>query len=204
MATLRSALPDPDIEATLVKMAQRKQELLAQLPGALLDLTGGAPELNPRFRELVKGARRGGHTVQVRTNLAVLGVPGMEELPLFFRAHEVHLVASLPCYLEENVNSQRGDGVFGKSIDALRQLNQLGYGKNDSGLQLNLVYNPQGPSLPPPQVTLEQDYKKHLLEQFGIVFNRLLTITNMPIQRFGSTLVSKGQFGEYMDLLKSS
>lgn len=179
-------------------------DFLRASSASTLDLTGGAPELNPHFRYLVMAARSAGIHVIDRCNLTILGEPGQEDLADFLAEHRVEVVASMPCYLEENVNSQRGDGVFGKSIDALRQLNQLGYGKNDSGLQLNLVYNPQGPSLPPPQVTLEQDYKKHLLEQFGIVFNRLLTITNMPIQRFGSTLVSKGQFGEYMDLLKSS
>lgn len=179
-------------------------DFLRASAASTLDLTGGAPELNPHFRYLVMAARSAGIHVIDRCNLTILGEPGQEDLADFLAEHRVEVVASMPCYLEENVNSQRGKGVFGKSIDALKQLNELGYGRNDSGLQLNLVYNPQGPNLPPPQVTLEQDYKRHLLKQFGIVFNHLLTITNMPIQRFGSTLVSKGQFEEYMDLLKSS
>ncbi len=169
-----------------------------------LDLTGGAPELNPHFRDLVSDARRLGVKVMDRCNLTILEEPGHEDLADFLAASQVEIVASLPCYLEENVDMQRGDGVFGKSIRALRKLNRLGYGAADSGLTLNLVYNPQGPSLPPPQVELEQQYKQHLLNEYGVTFNQLFTLTNMPIQRFGSTLVSKGQFNDYMRTLRAS
>jgi radical SAM/Cys-rich protein len=169
-----------------------------------LDLTGGAPELNPHFRFLVETARQCGVHVIDRCNLTILTEAEQQDLAYFLASQQVEIVASLPCYLEQNVNAQRGDGVFEKSIEALAQLNELGYGADGSDLVINLVYNPQGPSLPPPQALLEQDYKKHLAEQYGIAFNRLLTITNMPIQRFGSTLVSKGQFVSYMELLKSS
>ena len=177
---------------------------LRQLPGVLLDLTGGAPELNPRFRHLVTAARGSGHPVQVRTNLTVLLEAGREDLPGFFRDHQVQLVASLPCYLEENVNRQRGKGVFDTSITALRKLNALGYGDPGGSLRLNLVYNPQGPSLPPPQSALEADYRQVLGEQYGIRFNQLLALANLPIQRFGSTLLSHGQFDDYLALLKSA
>ncbi len=167
-----------------------------------LDLTGGAPELNPHFRELVRKARTIGVHVIDRCNLTILEEPGQEDLAEFLAAHQVEVTASLPCYLEENVDRQRGQGVFEVSIRALSKLNNLGYGRPDSKLILNLVYNPQGPSLPPPQAALEEAYRKHLGTQFGIVFNRLYTLTNMPIQRFGSLLISKGQFKPYMDLLR--
>jgi radical SAM/Cys-rich protein len=166
-----------------------------------LDLTGGAPELNPYFRELVSRARDMGVHVIDRCNLTILSEPGQEGLAEFLAAHDVEVVASMPCYLEENVNAQRGKGVFERSIDGLRQLNELGYAQRASRLQLNLVYNPQGPSLPPPQCRLEQDYRKQLGEQYGIQFNTLYTLANMPIQRFGSLLMSKGQFHDYMSLL---
>jgi radical SAM/Cys-rich protein len=169
-----------------------------------LDLTGGAPELNPHFRDLVRQARQLGITVMDRCNLTVLEEPGQEDLAGFLAANETEIVASLPCYSEENVDGQRGDGVFEKSIRALRTLNSLGYGIPASGLTLNLVYNPQGASLPPPQHTLEQQYKTHLRDEFGIRFNHLFTLTNMPIQRFGSTLISKGQFNDYMRTLRES
>ncbi len=169
-----------------------------------LDLTGGAPELNPHFRDLVRQARQLGVRVMDRCNLTILEEPGQDDLAQFLAEHEVEIVASLPCYLEENVDGQRGNGVFNKSIRALRRLNALGYGVGDSGLTLNLVYNPQGPSLPPPQGELEQQYKKHLLDEYGVHFNALFTLTNMPIQRFGSTLISKGQFNEYMHTLRAS
>ncbi len=168
-----------------------------------LDLTGGAPELNPHFRYLVRSARDLGVEVIDRCNLTVLEEPGQAGLGEFFADQRVHVIASLPCYLEENVDRQRGGGVFHKSIRALQLLNSLGYGDPGSGLLLDLVYNPQGPSLPPPQDRLERDYKRHLAN-YGVAFNRLLTLVNMPIQRFGSTLVSKGQFGDYMRLLKQS
>ncbi len=169
-----------------------------------LDLTGGAPELNPHFRRLVAAARPLGVEVIDRCNLTILEEPGHEDLAGFLAAHRVEVVASLPCYLEHNVDRQRGNGVFRKSLRGLRQLNALGYGKPGSGLTLNLVYNPQGPSLPPPQEKLEQDYRRQLGEDHGVVFNRLYTLANMPIQRFGSTLISKGQFGSYMRLLKDA
>ncbi|MGL3662840.1 arsenosugar biosynthesis radical SAM (seleno)protein ArsS [Pseudomonas aeruginosa] len=169
-----------------------------------LDLTGGAPEMHPRFRELVRHARQSGLRVIDRCNLTILGEPGHEDLAAFLAEQGVEVTASLPCYSRENVDRQRGDGVFEASIAGLGQLNQLGYGADDSGLILNLVYNPQGPVLPPPQAQLEADYKTHLADDFGIHFNHLLTITNQPISRFGSTLVSKGQFNSYMQLLRES
>ena len=169
-----------------------------------LDITGGAPELNPHFRELVKRARAGGVKVMDRCNLTVLEEPGQEGLARYLADNAVEVVASLPCYLEQNVDGQRGDGVFAKSIRALRTLNALGYGHSRSGLTLNLVYKPQGASLPPPQKLLEHQYKQHLQQNYGVVFNELFTLTNMPIQRFGSTLISKGQFNDYMRTLRDA
>lgn len=169
-----------------------------------IDLTGGAPELNPHFRKLVTAARQLGIHVMDRCNLTILCEAGQEDLATFLAQQQVEIVASLPCYLEENVNRQRGNGVFATSIEALRKLNALGYGNKGSGLILNLVYNPQGATLPPPQSSLESDYKKHLAEHYGVVFNDLFTITNMPIKRFGSTLISKKQFTQYMSLLRDA
>ena len=169
-----------------------------------LDLTGGAPELNANFRHLVSTARKIGVHVIDRCNLTILEEPGFEDLAAFLAAERVEVVASLPCYLEDNVDRQRGSGVFQKSLRGLRQLNALGYGRLGSGLVLNLVYNPQGASLPPPQAKLEADYRHHLGGRYGVEFNRLFTLTNMPIQRFGSTLISKGQFNGYMRLLKDA
>ncbi|MFN3581459.1 MAG: arsenosugar biosynthesis radical SAM (seleno)protein ArsS [Pseudomonas sp.] len=166
-----------------------------------LDLTGGAPEMHPRFREIVRHARTEGLKVIDRCNLTILTEPGYEDMDRFLAEQQVAVSASLPCYSRDNVDKQRGDGVFERSIEGLQRLNALGYGQEGSGLELNLVYNPQGPSLPPPQAALEADYKRHLSEDFGIVFNQLHTITNQPIARFGSTLVSKGQFNDYMQLL---
>ena len=166
-----------------------------------LDLTGGAPELNEHFRRLVTAARSRGVRVIDRCNLTILSEPGQESLAAFLAEQGVDITASLPCYSQDNVDKQRGEGVFEKSIAGLKQLNALGYGKPGTGLILNLVYNPQGAKLPPPQETLEADYHRLLNENFGIVFNHLYTITNMPIQRFGSTLISKGEFEGYMDLL---
>lgn len=182
-------------------------EVVAYLKAArigTLDLTGGAPELNPHFRLLVESARQLGVKVIDRCNLTILFEPDQETLAGFLAAQQVEITASLPCYLEDNVDRQRGKGVFGTSIRALQQLNTLGYGKPGSGLTLNLVYNPQGPVLPPPQPALERDYKERLLREHGIVFNQLYVLTNMPIQRFGSTLVTKGTFDPYMQLLKQS
>lgn len=172
-------------------------------PVHTLDLTGGAPELHPRFRELVVHARRAGLRVIDRCNLTILDEPGQEDLAEFLAGEGVEVTASLPCYGRENVDRQRGEGVFARSIEGLRRLNALGYGAG-GGLLLNLVYNPQGPSLPPPQAALEADYKAHLADEFGIAFDHLLTIANQPIARFGSTLVSKGQFNAYLQLLRDS
>ncbi len=169
-----------------------------------LDLTGGAPELNPSFRHLVSTAVAAGVHVMDRCNLTILMEPDNEDLADFLAQHKVEIFASLPCYLQENVDGQRGQGVYQASIQAIRSLNKLGYGKHDSELKLNLVYNPTGPYLPPPQQQLEADYKKELQARFDVTFDQLFTITNMPIMRFGSQLISKGQFDEYMSLLKSA
>ncbi len=169
-----------------------------------LDLTGGAPELNVHFRRLVVAAREMGIKVIDRCNLTILSEPNQEDLAEFLAAQQVEVVASLPCYTEDNVDEQRGNGVFQASIAGLQMLNALGYGDPDTDLSLNLVYNPIGPHLPPSQMELKSDYKKHLKENFNIVFDDLFTITNMPISRFGSTLVSRGQFHEYMNLLRDA
>jgi radical SAM/Cys-rich protein len=169
-----------------------------------LDVTGGAPELNIHFRSLVSAARAMGAEVIDRCNLTILEEPGQQTLAEFLAGEGVHVVASLPCYSQDNVDKQRGAGVFDKSIRGLQKLNALGYGDAHSELTLDLVYNPQGPSLPPPQIKLEGEYKRLLGENFGIRFNRLFTITNQPISRFGSTLVSKGTFRDYMALLRSA
>ena len=179
-------------------------QVLAARGITTLDLTGGAPELHEGFVDLVRTARAQGVRVIDRCNLTILFEPGQEGLAAFLAEQRVEITASLPCYSSDNVDKQRGDGVFDKSIAALQQLNALGYGVEGTGLVLNLVYNPQGPSLPPNQQMLQADYKRELLDHFGVVFNQLLALTNMPIQRFGSTLVSKGTFDTYMDLLKGS
>ena len=166
-----------------------------------LDITGGAPELNPHFRHLVCAARALGTRVIDRCNLTILMEPGQEDLAQFLTDSGVEITASLPCYLEDNVDRQRGKGVFTKSIEGLHRLNALGYGITGSGRVLNLVYNPQGPSLPPPQESLERDYRVHLRTHYQVEFNNLYALTNMPIQCFGSTLVSKGQFDDYLNLL---
>jgi radical SAM/Cys-rich protein len=190
---------------------QMDEATLALIPRVLaarglptLDLTGGAPELHPRFRALVEAARGLGAKVIDRCNLTILSEPGFEDLSEFLAEQGVEVVASLPCYLEENVERQRGRGVYARSIAGLKRLNALGFGQPGSGLALDLVYNPGGPSLPPGQAGLEAAYKRELAERHGTVFNRLLTLTNMPILRFGSTLVSKGQFSDYMRLLKDN
>ncbi len=169
-----------------------------------LDLTGGAPEMNPNFRYLVSEARARGVRVINRCNLTILNEPGFEDLADFLAEHQVEVVASLPCYLDKNVDRQRGRGVYDGSITALKKLNALGYGRPASSLVLDLVYNPQGPQLPPSQAALEQDYKRELHARFGIVFNRLWVLANMPIGRFGSVLISKGQFASYMSLLREA
>jgi radical SAM/Cys-rich protein len=177
---------------------------LKHLGADTLDLTGGAPELNPHFRRLVTAARALGCQVIDRCNLTILFEPEQETLAQFLADQGVSITASLPCYSIENVDKQRGDGVFNLSIQALQRLNALGYGEASSGRELNLVYNPQGPVLPPNQQALEADYKRILGEQFGISFNHLFTIANMPIQRFGSTLISKGTFDTYMSVLRNA
>jgi radical SAM/Cys-rich protein len=169
-----------------------------------LDITGGAPELHPDFADLVASARRLGRHVMDRCNLTVIFEPGMEYLPEFFKRYEVELVCSLPCYSEENVDKQRGRGTFDASIRALQQLNDVGYGQPDNDLILNLVYNPVDAHLPPPQEKLEQDYKKILGEQFGIVFNQLFCLTNMPITRYATHLKLRGEYDRYRELLESS
>jgi len=179
-------------------------EYLSKSKVSLLDLTGGAPELNPHFRYLVSEVRKLGIRVMDRCNLTILMEPGYEDLTNFLAENDVEITASLPCYQEENVDKQRGKGVFVRSIEGLIKLNNAGYASEDSQKILNLVYNPSGPSLPPPQDLLEADYKKQLGDKYGIKFNNLFTLANMPIQRFGSTLISKGQFVAYMDLLRSS
>ena len=195
---------------------QRKEEMTAETIDALLefiaaspevkvlDLTGGAPELNRHFRRLVVAGRQRGLRVIDRCNLTILEEPGHDDLADFLAAHGVEVVASLPCYLEENVDRQRGKGTFDGSIRGLQRLNALGYAAPDSGLVLNLVFNPQGPTLPPPQGPLAAAYRERLGREFGIVFNELFTLSNMPIQRFGSMLISKGQFNSYMQLLRSA
>ena len=169
-----------------------------------LDLTGGAPELNPLFRGLVRDARALGVKLIDRCNLTILSDPGQEDLAEFLAQQSVEVVASLPCYAAANVDRQRGDGVFERSIAGLRRLNALGYARPGTGLVLNLVYNPQGATLPPAQGPLQADYKRELLQRFGIHFDQLFALTNMPIQRFGSTLVSKGVFDAYLQLLRGA
>jgi radical SAM/Cys-rich protein len=197
----RTEMMDGDTVALVLAVLRARQV-------EALDLTGGAPELNPHFRHLVQQARALGVRVIDRCNLTILSEPGQDDLAAFLAEQGVEITASLPCYSPANVDRQRGDGVFERSIAGLRQLNALGYGDPardpDKRLVLNLVYNPQGPSLPPPQGPLEADYKRELLLHFGIRFDHLFALTNMPVQRFGSTLVSKGTFGAYMRLLRDS
>lgn len=177
-----------------------------------LDVTGGSPEMNPEFRWLVQAAKQQGLHVIDRCNPTILEEPGYEWAADFLAEHQIEVIASLPCYLESNVDAQRGKGAFAASIKALKKLNALGYGIASSGLVLNLVFNPQGPSLPPPQQQLEADYRKYLLEHFDIHFNQLFALVNMPIQRFGAVLFAKGKqheqqslvFDQYLQLLKDA
>jgi radical SAM/Cys-rich protein len=169
-----------------------------------VDITGGAPELNPTFDYLVESAVGLGRHVMDRCNLTVIFEPGKDYLPEFFKRHRVELVCSLPCYSEENVDRQRGKGTFELSIRALKIFNELGYGQSESGLLLNLVYNPIGPHLPPPQDKLEQDYKRILKEKFGIIFDRLYCLSNTPITRYATHLKLRGEYEQYMELLESS
>lgn len=184
--------------------AETIDQVLALLDSAAiqtLDLTGGAPELNPHFRYLVRTARAMGVRVIDRCNLTVLLEPGQEDLADFLAEQRVEISASMPCYEEDNVEAQRGKGVYNSSIEALRRLNTLGYG---SELILNLMYNPVGAVLPPPQQALEADYRRELAARFGICFNELLTITNMPISRFGAVLLAQGEYYDYMQLLRDN
>jgi radical SAM/Cys-rich protein len=176
-------------------------DVLARSRIGTLDITGGAPELNPHFRRLVRASRARGMRVMDRCNLTILEQPGQEDTAEFLAHQQVEIVASMPCYLQHNVERQRGKGVFDASIRGLRKLNALGYGR---GLTLNLVYNPQGPALPPSQPLLEADYKRVLGEEYGIVFDRLYVLSNMPIQRFGSMLLSKGDFDGYLQILQDA
>ncbi|HXA85224.1 MAG TPA: arsenosugar biosynthesis radical SAM (seleno)protein ArsS [Candidatus Dormibacteraeota bacterium] len=185
-------------------VAERILTLLAATPSIqTVDITGGAPELNANFRAFVSEARRMGKHVIDRCNLTVLFEPGEETLIEFLAANQVEITASLPCYTESNVDQQRGKGAFEKSIRALRLLNTIGYGQGGSGLVLNLVYNPLGASLPPPQDKLEADYKRELRDNFEIEFDRLFTITNMPIKRFAEFLLREGKEEAYMGLLRN-
>lgn len=176
-------------------------EFLVRANAETLDITGGAPEMNPHFRRLVEEARQLGRRVIDRCNLTILLAPGYTDLPEFLAEQQVEIVASLPCYLEENVDKQRGDRVFQRSIEALRRLNSLGYGLPDSSLPLALVYNPLGPSLPPAQAQLETDYRRELRSRYGIEFTQLYTITNLPISRFLADLVQHEQYEQYMQKL---
>jgi radical SAM/Cys-rich protein len=179
-------------------------DAMHRLPVKTVDLTGGAPELNPEFRRLVEVARTRDLHIIDRCNLSVLMEEGQESLAQFLADNEVEVVASLPCYLEQNVDAQRGNGTFEKSIAGLQELNMLGYGQEGSGLVLKLVYNPQGASLPPDQSMLETDYKRILFDKYGICFSTLLTLANLPVRRFGSALLSRGEFHDYMTLLQEN
>jgi radical SAM/Cys-rich protein len=189
-------------EIMRANVAERIMTLLGATPSIrTVDITGGAPELNANFRWLVSESRRMGKQVIDRCNLTVLFEPGQETLAEFLADNQVEITASLPCYTESNVDQQRGKGAFEKSIRALRLLNAIGYGRKEPGMTLNLVYNPLGASLPPPQEKLEADYKMHLRDSFGIEFDRLFTITNMPIKRFAEFLLREGKHEAYMGLL---
>jgi radical SAM/Cys-rich protein len=191
-------------ESMAAETVGRVLTLLSQSPSIhTVDITGGAPELNANFQRLVEASRAQGRRVIDRCNLTILLEPEFEDLPMFLARHEVEISASLPCYTRENVDLQRGRGVFDKSIEALRLLNKIGYGI-DPRLTLNLVFNPTGPSLPPPQEALEADYKRRLQEDFGIVFDHLFTITNMPISRFASHLTRIGRQETYLELLRKN
>jgi radical SAM/Cys-rich protein len=193
----------------------RKEMMTRETVGAVLkflsaakiptvDITGGAPELNPNFDCLVESSAGLGRRVMDRCNLTVIFEPRKDYLPEFFRANKVELICSLPCYTEENVDRQRGEGTFELSIRALQRFNELGYGDPATGLELHLVYNPLGAYLPPPQERLEEDYKKNLKEKYGIVFNRLYCLANMPITRFEKFLKLRGEYDRYVELLESA
>lgn len=193
----RTELMDQDTMRTALQVAKR-------LGVQTLDLTGGSPEMNPHFRWLVQAAGDAGLHVMDRLNPTIMEEPGYQWVGEFLASHGVEVVASLPCYSQANVDEQRGDGVFESSITALKALNALGYGQRGNALTLNLVYNPNGAYLPPNQAKLEADYRKLLGENFGIVFNHLYALANMPIQRYGSWLLSKGHFATYMATLREA
>jgi radical SAM/Cys-rich protein len=186
-----------DVADTVLAFLERRRV-------STLDITGGAPELNAHFRRLVTAARDMGVRVMDRCNLTIFEVAGQHDLPEFLASEQVEIVASMPCYLEDNVDRQRGKGVFDASIRGLQRLNALGYGRDGSGLVLSLVFNPQGAALPPPQEALQADYRRVLGERHGVAFNRLYTMANMPIQRFGAILIAKGQFDGYLDTLRQA
>jgi radical SAM/Cys-rich protein len=190
-------------EEMSAQVADLVLDFVARRRIATLDITGGAPELNANFRRLVRDARGLGAKVMDRCNLTILEQPGQEDLAEFLARERVEVVASMPCYLQDNVERQRGKGVFDGSIRGLKKLNALGFG-HDPQLTLNLVYNPQGPALPPPQAALEADYKRVLGENYGIMFNKLFVLANMPIQRFGTMLVNRGEFDGYLQLLQDA
>lgn len=194
--TRREIMPHEVAEAVI--------DVLRRTDIPTLDITGGAPEMNPSFRWMVEEAHRLGKHVIDRCNLTILGSPGFENLPVFLAEHEVEVVASLPCYLEANVDAQRGQFVFRRSIEALKRLNELGYGLPGSSLTLTLVFNPLGPKLPPDQMKLEEAYRRELRNRYGIEFTRLFTITNMPINRFLADLQQTNQFESYMQVLVDS
>ncbi|MCA8986587.1 MAG: arsenosugar biosynthesis radical SAM protein ArsS [Planctomycetaceae bacterium] len=191
-------------ESMSAEVAQACLRTLAAGPFTTLDITGGAPEMNPQFRGLVEQASHLQKRIIDRCNLTILVANGYEDLPEFLAEHQVEIVASLPCYLEENVNRQRGDRVFERSLAALRRLNEMGYGKPGGHLKLTLVYNPLGPSLPPDEVKLEQDYREQLRSRYGIEFTQLFTITNLPISRFLQDLLQQQRFEEYLQKLVSA
>lgn len=193
----RTELMGPEVAADVVRFLWARRV-------RTLDLTGGAPELNPEFRPLVERARSLGVRVIDRCNLTILEEPGQEELAEFLAAHQVKVIASLPCHGEGAVDAQRGAGTFARSLRALRRLNALGYGRSGGALALDLVFNPAGPSLPPPQDDLERRYRIELAARHGITFDRLLTVANMPIARFGSALVSTGRLRPYLELLQGA
>jgi radical SAM/Cys-rich protein len=189
----------PDRKEIMTRETMRHcLDALAQTEAAVVDLTGGAPEMNPDFRWLVEQITALDRGVMVRSNLTILVANGFDDIPAFLAEHGVVVVASLPCYGSERTDAQRGDGVFDRSIRAIRRLNALGYGRPNSGLELHLVYNPTGPSLPPEQACLEADYKRELKRRHGVVFNRLFTITNVPINRYLDFLIESGNYEDYM------
>ena len=197
--------PTKTAENMTPETAKRICELVDECESlTTIDLTGGAPEMNPSFRSLVTHFRGQGLRVIDRCNLTILGEPGQEDLSDFLASHQVEIVASLPCYLEDNVDSQRGSGVFQSSITGLQKLNALGYGQDDSALKLNLVFNPTGPTLPPEQTSLETDYKRELKKRYNIEFNHLFAITNIPIKRYAKFLKKRGVLVDYMQMLESA